>query len=589
MHQSGACSPPLPLMVASQSASASPSPAPGKSSGAPGVPADSWAALLEARWNQVPWIVFLFGILALAPSIWSETSVTGSDEYTLTLRTPMEMRERGDWLTPWVNGEPRLRKPPLMYWLILANYQVFGVHLVAARIWGVLAGAGMAVGACLLARDLQRSAGLLAGLLTVSCLGVAAQARQAMLDLPLGMLVSFALLFGVRWVREPRWTNAAAAAIWLGLSFLMKGPVGIFFFAAGAAAAVICFPVGPAVRRHGLHWLVALAILLAITVPWPLAMQRLWSDRFVQILGEELAARDFGSWHGKSPLSALGGALGLIAPWTPMVLAAIWQYFRAPRTGRRPEDRWLILAFLFSVVPFFFMRAFERYMLAVVPIQAVLAAGWLGSEGPWRTGALRISVVVLSVVTVAGSLAAFWFRLGILGPVLVLAGTVWLWREAFSAARPVRIAVISAALLTLSFGLVYPALGLNRFPRGIEQEFGNRPVYTYEHLLPAMLSPRLGRSVQPWKPDVMRDGVPVLVFVERGMLPRFEAATRDAGLLVREMSRFKTFYSRKAWIRFARHDATLADWRTAVRTRSLDGLRTDIVLFEVARSGASSP
>ncbi|MBN8249675.1 MAG: glycosyltransferase family 39 protein, partial [Verrucomicrobia bacterium] len=432
----------------------------------------------------------------------------------------------------------------------------------------------------------HRSTGLLAGLLTLSCLGVAAQARQAMLDLPLGMLVSFALLCGIRWVREPRWSTAAAAAVWLGLSFLMKGPIGIFFFAAGAVAAAICFPLGPAVRRHGLHWLGALTLLLAITIPWPLAMQRLWADRFVRILGEELAARDFGGWHGKSPLSALGGALGLIAPWTPLVLAAIWQFFRMPRDQRRPEDRWLILAFLLSVLPFFFMRAFERYMLAVVPIQAVLAAGWLGVSGPWRPAALRLSAVVLSVMTVAGSLAAFWFHLGVCGPLLVMAGTIWLWREALGVARPVRVVLLATGLLTLSFGVIYPSLGLNRFPRGIEQEFGTRPVFTYEHLLPATLSSRLGRSVQPWKPAVMSAGTPVLVFVERGLLPRFETTTREAGVAVREVSRFKTFYSRKAWIRFARHDATAADWMQALRTRSLDGLQTEIVLFEVNRPAA---
>ncbi|MBN8249946.1 MAG: hypothetical protein J0L84_21200 [Verrucomicrobia bacterium] len=61
--------------------------------GSPPVPsivrADSWAVFLEARRSWVPWVVFLLGILALTPSIWSETSVTGSDEYTLTLRTPL--------------------------------------------------------------------------------------------------------------------------------------------------------------------------------------------------------------------------------------------------------------------------------------------------------------------------------------------------------------------------------------------------------------------------------------------------------------------------------------------------------------------
>src|SRR5207302_3503656 len=93
----------------------------------------------------VPAAVFGLGILLLLPSVWSEASVTGQDEYWLSLRTPMEMLERGDWLTPWVNSKPRLQKPPLLYWAILFNYKMFGIHLLSARIWGVLCGAGLAV------------------------------------------------------------------------------------------------------------------------------------------------------------------------------------------------------------------------------------------------------------------------------------------------------------------------------------------------------------------------------------------------------------------------------------------------------------
>ncbi|MFO1459909.1 MAG: glycosyltransferase family 39 protein [Verrucomicrobiota bacterium] len=547
---------------------------------------DSWAAALEARSRWVPWIVFFLGILALAPSIGSETSLTGSDEYTLSLRTPMEMLERGDWLTPWVNGEPRLRKPPLLYWLTLANYQLFGVGLVPARIWGVLSGAGLAVGACLLARELYRTTGFLAGLLTLSCLGVAAQARMAMLDLPLGLLVSLALLQGIRWVRTQRLKDALLASVWLGLSFLMKGPVGIFFFAAGAAAA-LSFPTGSALRRHWTHWFWALLLLLAIIVPWPLAMQRLWADRFVKIVGEELAARDFGGWHGKSPLSALGGALGLIAPWTPFVVGAVWQFFCTPKAERDARQRWLILAFLFSVLPFFFMRAFERYMLAVVPIQAVLGAQWISQQGPWRKAALRFSAIVLSVVLIAGSGAAIWFHLGLWPPMVVLVITAAMLWESFGQARPIRVVMLATVLLTLGLGAVYPLLGLNYLPTGIERQFAGRPVFTYELLQPAMLSPRLGRSVQPWKPEFVERDRPVLVFVERSMLPRFQSAIQESGLTVKEEDRFKTFWSRKTWVRFAREDATGADWLDAVRARSLDRLRTEITLFEVRRPRSS--
>lgn len=68
----------------------------------------------DAFHGWIPWVIFVMGLALLLPSIWSETSITASDEYALTFRTPMEMKERGQWLTPYCNEEPRLRKPPLM-------------------------------------------------------------------------------------------------------------------------------------------------------------------------------------------------------------------------------------------------------------------------------------------------------------------------------------------------------------------------------------------------------------------------------------------------------------------------------------------
>ena len=527
--------------------------------------------------------MFLFGLAVLLPSIWSETSVTGSDEYTLSLRTPMEMAERGQWLTPWVNGEPRLRKPPLMYWLILGTYKTVGVGLVAARIWGVLAGAGLSVIACLLARELFRSSGLLAGLLTVSSLGVAAQARQAMLDLPLAFFVSLAILSGLRWLRTERLLDAAAAGLWLGLSFLTKGPVGIFFFAAGAVAAVLCLSAGAALRHRGWHWVVALLVMAALSIPWPLAMQRIWGDRFAQIIGEELAARGFGHWHGMAPLSALGGALGLIAPWAPMVVVAVWQHFRQPKSKRLPANAWLIATFFLSVLPFFFMSTFERYMLAVVPVQAALAAQWLAPGGRVQRLTLAFAALVFGVLAVAVGSFALWFKLGFVLPLLAWILAVGVLVAAWRGVNPVRVVTLSAVVLSLVFGGLYPRLGLNQLPAGIENVIGSRPTYTFDRVQPAMLSPRLGRSVLQFDPARVVTGQPAVVFVDQFVQPDFEKRLKEAGLTAREITRFKTFYSRKAWIRFARADATAADWQAALKARSLDGLRTDLIGFEVTR------
>src|SRR5438552_10933492 len=316
----------------------------------------------------VPACIFGLGILLLLPSIWSESSVTGMDEYWLSFRTPMEMKERGEWLTPWVNGEPRLQKPPLLYWAILLNYKLFGVHLISARIWGVLSGAGLALCACLFSRELFRRDGLLAGLLALATMGVAVEGRRAMLDLPCALFSTLAVLFLVKWLKHCRVGDEVTSlisdqgdqrlvtssptmfgalsflllsALFLGLSFMTKGPVGFLFFAAGALASIAIFRPATFLARNWWHIVLGLLLLAAVCLPWPLAMRHLWSERLSKIMGEELAARQFGHWTPGSPLSAWSGALGLILPWTPLLLAAVFWHFRHSGSNSRRETRFL--------------------------------------------------------------------------------------------------------------------------------------------------------------------------------------------------------------------------------------------------------
>lgn len=44
-----------------------------------------------------------------------------------------EMHLSGDWITPTLEGEPYLDKPPLLYWATVASYRMFGVNEFAAR------------------------------------------------------------------------------------------------------------------------------------------------------------------------------------------------------------------------------------------------------------------------------------------------------------------------------------------------------------------------------------------------------------------------------------------------------------------------
>ena len=50
------------------------------------------------------------------------------------VETPREMMERGDYVTPTFNYEPRLNKPVLSYWIVAGFYQLFGVSVGVQRV-----------------------------------------------------------------------------------------------------------------------------------------------------------------------------------------------------------------------------------------------------------------------------------------------------------------------------------------------------------------------------------------------------------------------------------------------------------------------
>ena len=61
------------------------------------------------------------------------------------VETPREMIERGDFVVPFFNYEPRLNKPVLSYWIVAGLYQAFGVSIAVQR-FGIAIGAVLIIG-----------------------------------------------------------------------------------------------------------------------------------------------------------------------------------------------------------------------------------------------------------------------------------------------------------------------------------------------------------------------------------------------------------------------------------------------------------
>ncbi|MFP5213059.1 MAG: ArnT family glycosyltransferase [Acidobacteriota bacterium] len=536
--------------------------------------------------NHEALLVFLMGVILFLPSIWSEASITGKDEYLLSFRTPMEMLDRGSWLTPWLDGAPRLKKPPLLYWSILAGYDLFGINLFGARASSVLFGAGLAASASLLYRRLFAKSGLMAGLLALGAMGLATQARMALLDLPLALFTTLAVIFVIDWGRSGHLKWMVLSGLALGLAFLSKGPVCFLFFGAGVVSALFVFGKWGHVLARWPHLLAGLLATLAVSLPWPLLMHHLWPN-FTETVGHEMGgARKIGSLSYF--FSALGGALGLIFPWTPVLFPSIVQTAR-DRLGFGRKPFWLALWFILSTLPFFFMMSFERYLLPTLPATCVLCAWWIEDVRPrWRGLFIRLSVCLMALLTVCFALAAIYFHLGIAwaGVCLLLAALAV--RISFFEGHERLCALVLAILVSASLGGLYPELGINRLPDGVENLVGSSSVAVFNSEQPSMLSIRIGRSVIGLSTDEPRkvgqfNG---LVFMKDDDAPAFEATAKAFGATVEREGQFRVFYSEKTWLRFARKGATESDFETALKTRSLEGLKTVIDVYSIRPAGS---
>src|SRR5262249_7555240 len=173
---------------------------------------------------------------------------------------PREMLLCGEWVVPYLQGEPYLDKPPLLYWLVGLSYRCFGVEDWSARLVP-----GLAVHGCILLvygfgrRILGEAAGFWGALLLSLAPGFVSMGRLLILDGLLTFCVTLALFAAyeagrgapsphprprgggegkqstrspavaggvgrVRGVRLGWWMLAAVAC---GLGILAKGPVAL--------------------------------------------------------------------------------------------------------------------------------------------------------------------------------------------------------------------------------------------------------------------------------------------------------------------------------------------------------------------------
>jgi len=342
------------------------------------------------------WLAFFHGLGALG--LMDKTEA-------LFVEVGHQMHQRGDWITPWWNGERFFDYPVWGYWMVALSFRLFGVSAWAARLPVALAASVVVVATYLLllswapaGEPIRRSQGraLLGASVLATSPGWIGWGRTSTTDMFLSSAITLALygfLLALRHPHHPRLAplGRVGFALFSAIAVLAKGPVGLLL--PGLVITVFLSLTG----RWG-PWLrpaplLAMAALFAgVALPWYAAAAQVNGMAF---LGGFLGFSNLQRFttviydHPGPPWFYLPWVLLLLLPWSLFLPAAIgalrfWRWDRwrpaiAAADERAVRQLPLVLLLWLTLMVAFFSAAATKlpgYILPALPAGALLVALW---------------------------------------------------------------------------------------------------------------------------------------------------------------------------------------------------------------------
>ena len=298
-----------------------------------------------------------------------------------------EMLQRGDWVTPVLNGQPWLEKPPLYYWTAMLAYKATGeVSDWAARLPSAILCSLMIFFIYVWARHFRRGMQLDAALITAASAIVIGFGRSASTDMPLTAMFTAAMLCWYGWYSNQNRGWLLAFYVFTGLGTLAKGPVAVVL--AGLIIAVF------AVLRRDWRlilrtlWPAGIVLYLAVTLPWFIAVQRANPEFFRTFFLQHNVERfSTNLYHHAQPFwFYLPVALLALLPWTVFVIVALvdairdWRFSAQQPPGVEDLRTYLTVWFLLPMAFFSLSQSkLPGYILPAIPAGTILLANFV-----WR-------------------------------------------------------------------------------------------------------------------------------------------------------------------------------------------------------------
>lgn len=398
---------------------------------------------LPGGWLTSPWLLVLVVWLAF---FWQLGAIPlyDLDEGAFTEAT-REMLASGNFITPFRDGAPRYDKPILIYWAQAASVGLFGLNEFALRLPSALAAGLWVLALWWFVRErIDAATATVAGLVMATGIQVALIGKAAVADALLNLFIALSFFDIWRYRLDPRRGVLLRLYLWLGLGFLTKGPVAVFF------PLVVSLLWCASLRDLKTWWRAVWAppgwlVFLAVVLPWHVAIfiDNGWGF-FQGFFLEHNLNRFGGVKHGH------GGFPGYYFAMLPLVLLPYTGWFLALLPGVRrfwadPLDRFLLLWFVtvfvffsfsdtklphylvYGLTPVFILMARHRALLTnrwLAFLPPLLFLGVLAALpellGPLAAGARRAHEQALFAE--AASVLDWAWRVGTLGGLLALLG-----------------------------------------------------------------------------------------------------------------------------------------------------------------------
>ena len=301
--------------------------------------------------------------------------------------TAREMLASNEWGVPRYNGELRLQKPPLPYWLTAASYRTFGVSEFSTRLPAMLFGLFSAL---LIWNWTKRESGLTVAansvlVLVISYLGMR-YFRSGEADAVLLFFVSAASMLGYDLLRgrhdAPR---RALFGLALGLGFLSKGPAALAIPLLSLLIMAVLEKRSGRERpmvRHFFSW-PGLVLLLLAAFGWYAWILWRFPEIAQQFFGKQVDETFVSGTHAKPVWWYLAHSFEFFAPWGVLLIPAGVMAYRQ-RNVEMPgllRFAWIWLAVVFVLLTWTVNKQMQYALLFAPPLAIILGHYLVQAQG----------------------------------------------------------------------------------------------------------------------------------------------------------------------------------------------------------------